>query len=210
MACFSGDRVVRLSRLRFETAHAIRGVRYVGFGGEKRVAGAEGQRRDDQPGDRAGEKATATSSRRGFGGPGRFSAGFGRGRVRIPAIIRFARRKFPLDDLRLAPGVTIDRGAGWPSGKVLYFLVDHRLALSIFSCTLYTGRPERREPAELLTQASKKPSFVGRFGNCDVSCADCLQRLCNVARNADMLKPEETILRAGRLRQRRRAPGRTA
>jgi hypothetical protein len=61
-----------------------------------------------------------------------------------------------------------------------------------------------------MAQPSEKPRFIGRFGNYDVRCASHLQWLRNIARNADVLKPKETILRARSLRQRCSEPSRTA
>src|SRR3984885_11743323 len=190
--------VVRLSRLGFESAQSIPGVRPVGFGGQKRIAGAEAERRNDEPAHRAGKQTPSASARSGFCRGTCVSARFGGCLIgRRVAILRFARGDFSFNHLRLAPGVPTYRRTRWPTGNVLYFLVDHRLALSVFSRALYTGRPERREPAELFAQPSEKPRFIRRFGNRDAVCADCLQRRCNVARHANMLKLKETGFHAG-------------
>ena len=141
------ERFVRLSRLRFESAQSIFCIRPVGLRGQKRIAGAKAEHGNDDSAHRTGQETSSASARRCFGGGTGVSTRFGPRRIpRRYALVRFARCNFSLNDLRLASGVTIDRGARWPSGNVLYFLVDHRLALSGFRAPYIRDDPREGNP----------------------------------------------------------------
>ena len=158
----SAERVVRLSRLRFESAQSIFGLRPVGFGGQKRIAAAKAERGDDEPAHRAREQ-TASAIARSRSGGGAASARSRRlSRTEATSLSSASLRcNFSFDDVRLAPRVTIDRGARRPSGKVLDFLVDHRLALSVSRAPYIRDGPREGNPPSSWRNLRKSPASSG-------------------------------------------------
>ena len=95
------------------------------------------------------------------------------------------RCDFAFDDLRLAPGVTIDRGARRSGAKRPWFPRRPLPRALSFRAPYIRDDPERREPTELLGATFGKARFIRRFGNRDAASPERLQWLCDVARNAE-------------------------
>ena len=85
----------------------------------------------------------ARIERAGFRWSCRLACRLGRARRR-PLFVSAARGDFAFDDAGVRPSVAIDRGASASGRNVLSFLVDHRLAPSIFRGPIY-GRSRGKE-----------------------------------------------------------------
>ena len=131
-------------RLRLKRSQPVPALCEIGFRGQEIIAGAGGKRANDQPRESASRESTSANADRLCGRRRRsLSRRFGRSRRR-PDFVGATPSNFAFDDAGVRPSVAVDRRACGFGRNVLGFLVDHRLASSIFRGLIY-GRPQGKE-----------------------------------------------------------------